>query len=79
MNLTVIQSLHIRIYIVVQMYIKGHVETVNTKDQNNAIVYAMLFVNTVNMNIKACNALNAILIDTLDTGVCGFYTTLYTE
>ena len=43
------------------------------------IVYAMLFVNTVNMNIKAWNALNALLVDTVDTGVCGFYTTLYTE
>ena len=29
----------IRIYIVVQMYIKGHVETVDRKDQSNAIVY----------------------------------------
>ena len=58
------------------MYIKGHVETVDTKDQSNAIVYAMLFVNTVDMNIKACNALNALFVD---TGVCGFYTTLYTE
>ena len=43
------------------VYIKGHVETVDTKDQSNAIVYAMLFV------------------DTVDTDVCGFYTTLYTE
>ena len=43
------------------------------------IVYAMLFVNIVNMNIKACNALNVIFFDTVDTGVCGFYTTLYTE
>ena len=32
---------------------------VDTKDQSNAIVYAMLFVDTVN------------------TGVCGSYTTLY--
>ena len=58
------------------MYIKGHVETVDTKDQSNAIVYAMLFVNTVDMNIKACNAFNALFVD---IGVCGFYTTLYTE
>ena len=29
------------------MYFKGHVETVDTKDQSNAIVYGM-FVNTVN-------------------------------
>ena len=43
------------------------------------IVYAMLFVDTVNMNIKACNALNALFVDTVNTGVCGFYTTLYTE
>ena len=43
------------------------------------IVYAMLFVDTVNMNIKACDALNAPFVNTVDTGVCGFYTTLYTE
>ena len=42
------------------VYIKGHVEMVDTKDQSNAIVYGM-FVNTVG------------------TGVCGSYTTLYTE
>ena len=39
----------------------------------------MLFVDTVNMKIKACNALNAMFVDTVDNGVCGFYTTLYTE
>ena len=33
------------------------------------IVYAMFFVNTVNMKIKACNALNAIFVDTVDTGI----------
>ena len=43
------------------------------------IVYAMLFVGTVDMNIKACNALNALFVDTVNTGVCGLYTTLYTE
>ena len=45
------------------MYIKGHVETVDTKDQSNAIVYwvGILFVDTV---------------DTY-TGVCGSYTTPY--
>ena len=37
------------------------------------------FGDTVNMKIKACNALNAMFIDTVNTGVCGFYTTLYTE
>ena len=43
------------------------------------IVYAMLCVDTVDMKIKACNALNATFVDTVDTGVCGFYTSLYTE
>ena len=33
------------------MYIKGHVKTVNTKDPSNAIVYAMLFVNTVDSGV----------------------------
>ena len=32
------------------MYIKGHVETVDTKDQSNAIVYAMLFVDSVDIH-----------------------------
>ena len=43
------------------------------------IVYAMLFIDTANMNIKACNALNALFVNTVDTGVYCFYTTLYTE
>ena len=43
------------------MYIKGHVKTVNTKDQSNAIVYG-IFVDTVNTKIKVCNALNSMLI-----------------
>ena len=55
------------------MYIKGHVKTVNTKDQSNTIVYSM-FVNTVNMKIKAHNALNAMFVETVDTGVCCSYT-----
>ena len=38
------------------------------------IEYGILFVDTVNMKIKACNALNAIFHDTLNTGLCGFYT-----
>ena len=57
------------------MYIKGHVETVDTKDQSNAIVYWVWhvvcidsvnidsiewFANYVDMKIKACNALNAV-------------------
>ena len=36
-------------------------------DQSNAIVYGILFVNTVDMKIKACNALNAMFIETVDT------------
>ena len=39
----------------------------------------MLFVDTVDMKIKACNALNAMFVDTVDNGICGFYTTLHTE
>ena len=43
------------------------------------IVYGMLFVDTVDTKIKACNALNAMFVNTVHTGVCGSYTTLYTE
>ena len=43
------------------------------------IVYGILFVNTVNTKIKACNALNAMCVETVDTGVCGSYTIPYTE
>ena len=65
------------------MYIKGHVKTVDTKDQSNAIVYwvGILFVDTVDTKIKASNAFNAMFVDTVDTytGVCGSYTTPYAE
>ena len=30
------------------------------------IVYGILFVNTVNTKIKACNALNAMFVNTVD-------------
>ena len=43
------------------------------------IEYGILFVNTVNRKIKAHNALNAMFVDTVDTGVCGSYTRPYTE
>ena len=33
------------------------------------IVYAILFVNTVDMKIKARNALNAMFVETVDTTV----------
>ena len=51
------------------MYIKGHVKTVDTKDQSNAIVYWWwyLFVNTVDMMMKAHNALNAMFVEIVDT------------
>ena len=46
------------------------------------IVYGIFFVDTVDTNIKAHNALNAMFVknvDTVCTGICGSYTTLYTE
>ena len=33
------------------------------------IEWGILFVDTVDMKIKACNAFNAIFVDTVDTGV----------
>ena len=36
-----------------------------------------MFVNRVDMKIKASNAFNAMFVDTVDTGVCDFYTTPY--
>ena len=38
------------------------------------IVYGMFFVNTVDTKIKACNALTAMFVETVDTAVCGSYT-----
>ena len=38
------------------------------------IEYGILFVDT---KIKASNAFNAMFVDTVDTGVCGSYTTHY--
>ena len=53
------------------VYINGHVEMVDTKDQSNAIVlyieYGILFVDTVDTKIKARKALNAIHVDTVNT------------
>ena len=43
------------------------------------IEQGILFVDTVDMKIKAHNAFNAMFVDTVDTGVCGSYTTPYTE
>ena len=60
--------------------LKGTCQDSWYKNQSNAlcIVYAILFVDIVNMKIKTCNALNGMFITTSDTGVCGFYTTLST-
>ena len=41
------------------------------------IEYDILFVDTVNMKIKASNAFNAMFVDTVNTGVCCSYTTPY--
>ena len=38
-----------------------------------------MFVDTVNMKIKACNAFNTMFVNTVDTAVCGSYMTPYTE
>ena len=43
------------------------------------IEQGILFVDTVDMKIKACNALNAMFVDSVDTGVSASYTTPYTE
>ena len=43
------------------------------------IDYGILFVNTLNMKIKASNAFNAMFVNTVYTGVCGSYTTPYAE
>ena len=43
------------------------------------IEYGILFVDTVDTNIKARNALNAMFVDTVSTGVCGSYSTPYTD
>ena len=40
---------------------------VDTKDQSNAIVYGTLFVNTLNTKFKACNTVNAMFVETLNT------------
>ena len=38
-----------------------------------------MFVDTVDMKIKEHNAFNAMFVDTVNTVVCGSYTTPYTE
>ena len=64
-NFHVIRSLHIKIYIVLWMYItvKGmsRWSIQRIKAMLLCIEYSILFVNTVHMKIKVCNALNAML------------------
>ena len=43
------------------------------------IKQGILFVDTVDMKIKTRIAFNAMFVDTVDTDVCGSYTTPYTE
>ena len=44
------------------------------------IVYAMLFVDTVDMKIKACNALNSVYAMLfVDTAIVALTQALYTE
>ena len=43
------------------------------------IEHGILFVDTVDMRIKASNAFNAMFVDTDNTAVCGSYTTPYAE
>ena len=38
--------------------------------QCHCVLSRVLFVDTVDMKIKACNAFNAMFVDTVDTGVC---------
>ena len=55
------------------------VETDDTKDQSNAIVYGM-FINTVDTKIKTCKCIECYVCrDCRYTVVCGSYTTPYTE
>ena len=43
------------------------------------IEYGTLFVDTVDMKIKARNAFNAMFVNTVNIDVCGSFTTPYTE
>ena len=64
-------SLHIRTYIVVRMYItvKGmsRQSIQRIKAMLLCIEYDILFVDTVDMKIEACNALNAMFVETVNT------------
>ena len=64
------------------VYIKGHVETVDTKDQSNAIVYCVwyLFCQHCRYEDQSMQCIECYVCrDCWYTGVCGSYTTPYTE
>ena len=42
-------------------------------------MYIKGHVETVDMKIKAINAFNAMFVDTVNTDICGSYTTPYAE
>ena len=56
------------------------IQKIKAKDQMLLCVEkGILFVDIVDMKIKTCNAFKAMFVDTVDTGVCGSYTTPYAE
>ena len=62
------------------VYIKGHVKMVDTKDQSNAIVYCEWYVVCQHCQYEDQSMQGTLMfVKTVDTGVCGSYTTLYTE
>ena len=50
-----------------------------TSKQCYCVLSRVSCLSTLDMKIKAHNAFNAMFVDTVDTGVCGSYTTPYTE
>ena len=64
------------------VYIKGHVEMVDTKDQSNAIVYCVWYLVCQHCRYKdqSMQCIECYVCrDCRYTGVCGSYTTPYTE
>ena len=64
------------------IYIKGHVKTVDTKDQSNAIVYHVWYLVCRHCRYKdqIMQCIECYVCqDCRYTGVCGTYTTPYTE
>ena len=63
------------------MSIKGHNKTVNTKDQSNATVYWIWYLVCRHCRYKdqSKQCINAMFVNTVNTGVWGSYTTPYAE